>query len=61
MNIRLYHIRFIFCEYIRIFGADCDSVAKFTTNASGAMLLPNLVQVTESISGYVVSLAMFIW
>ena len=29
------------------------------TNASGAMLLPNLVQVTESISGSVVPLAMF--
>ena len=35
-------------------------VAKFEANASGAMLLPNLVQVTESISGSVVSLAMFI-
>ena len=29
------------------------------THASGAMLLPNLVQVTESISGSVVPLAMF--
>ena len=35
-------------------------VAKFTY-ASGAMLLPNLVQVTESISGSVVPLAMFFW
>ena len=34
-------------------------MAKFVTNASGAMLLPNLVQVTESISGSVVPLAMF--
>ena len=33
-------------------------MAKFTY-ASGAMLLPNLVQVTESISGSVVPLAMF--
>ena len=32
-------------------------VVKFTTNASGAMWLPNLV--TESISGSVVPLAMF--
>ena len=36
----------------------CHQVAKFATNASGAMLLPNLVQVT-SISGSVVPLAMF--
>ena len=36
-------------------------VAKFATNASGAMLLLNLIQVTESISGSVVPLAMFIW
>ena len=35
-------------------------MAKFATNASGAMLLPNLVQVMESISGSVVPLAMFI-
>ena len=35
-------------------------VAKFAINASGAMLLPNLVQVTESISGSVVPLAMFL-
>ena len=34
-------------------------VAKFATCASGAMLLPNLVQVTKSISGSVVPLAMF--
>ena len=33
-------------------------MAKFTY-ASGAILLPNLVQVTESISGSVVPLAMF--
>ena len=38
----------------------CHQVAKFAANASGAMLLPNLVQVMESISGYVVPLAMFI-
>ena len=31
---------------------------KFTTNASGAMLFPNLVQATESISGSFVPLAM---
>ena len=36
-------------------------MAKFATNANGAMLLPNLVQVTESISGSVVPLAMFIF
>ena len=35
-------------------------VAIFATNASGAMLLPNLVQVTASISGSVVPLAMFV-
>ena len=41
-------------------------VVKFATNASGwchhgtAMLLPNLVQVAESISGSVVPLAMFL-
>ena len=35
-------------------------VAKFATNASGAVLLPNSVQVTESISGSVLPLAMFI-
>ena len=34
-------------------------VAKYATNASGAMLLLNLIQVTESISGSVVPLAMF--
>ena len=34
-------------------------VAKFSTNARGAMLLLNLIQVTESISGSVVPLAMF--
>ena len=34
-------------------------MAKFATNASGAMLLLNLIQVTESISGSVVPLAMF--
>ena len=35
-------------------------MAKFATNASGAVLLPNSVQVTESISGSVVPLAMFL-
>ena len=35
-------------------------MAKFAINASGAMLLPNLVQVSESISGSVVPLAMFV-
>ena len=34
-------------------------MAKFATNASGAMLLLHLIQVTESISGSVVPLAMF--
>ena len=34
-------------------------VAIFATNASGAMLLPSLIQVTDSISGSVVPLAMF--
>ena len=34
-------------------------VDKFATNARGAMLLLNLIQVTESISGSVVPLAMF--
>ena len=34
-------------------------MGKFTTNACGAMLLPNSIQVTESISGSVVPLAMF--
>ena len=34
-------------------------VAKFATNVSGAMLLPSLIQITESISGSVVPLAMF--
>ena len=33
---------------------------KFTFNASGAMWLPNLAQVTESISGSIVPLAMFV-
>ena len=36
----------------------CHMVAKFAINASGAMLLPNLIQVTESISRSVVPLAM---
>ena len=35
-------------------------MAKFAINASGAMLLPSLVQVSESISGSVVPLAMFL-
>ena len=35
-------------------------LAKFATNASGAILLLNLIQVTESISGSVVPLAMFV-
>ena len=35
-------------------------MAKFATNARGAILLLNLIQVTESISGSVVPLAMFI-
>ena len=34
-------------------------MAKFAINASGAMLLPSLVQVSEAISGSVVPLAMF--
>ena len=34
-------------------------MAKFAINASAAMLLPSLVQVSESISGSVVPLAMF--
>ena len=34
-------------------------VVKYVTNASGAMLLPNLVQVTESVAGSVAPLAMF--
>ena len=34
-------------------------MGKFATNASGALLLLNLIQVTESISGSVVPLAMF--
>ena len=37
----------------------CHLLAKFTTNARGAMLLLNLIQVTESISGSLVPLAMF--
>ena len=35
-------------------------VAKYATDASSAMLLLNLIQVMESISGSVVPLAMFI-
>ena len=35
-------------------------MAKFAINASGAMLLPSLVQVSESILGSVVPLAMFL-
>ena len=35
-------------------------MAKFATNVSGAILLPSLIQVTESISGSVVPLAMFL-
>ena len=34
-------------------------MAKFATNVSGAILLPGSIQVTESISGSVVPLAMF--
>ena len=34
-------------------------MSKFATNVSGAMLFPSLIQVTESISGSVVPLAMF--
>ena len=34
-------------------------MAKIANNARGAMLLLNLIQVTESISGSVVPLAMF--
>ena len=34
-------------------------MAKYATNISGAMLLPSSIQVTESISGSVVPLAMF--
>ena len=34
-------------------------MAKFATTVSGAMLLPSLIQITESISGSVVPLAMF--
>ena len=33
-------------------------MARFATNVSGAMLLPSLIQVTESIAGSVVPLAM---
>ena len=36
-------------------------VAKFATNVSGAMLLPSLIQVMESISGPVVPLTIFFW
>ena len=35
-------------------------MAKYATNVSGAILLPSSIQVTESISGSVVPLAMFI-
>ena len=35
-------------------------VAKYATNVSDAMLLPSSIQVTESISGSVVPLAMFL-
>ena len=35
-------------------------MGKFATNASGVMLLLNSIQVTESISGSVVLLAMFV-
>ena len=35
-------------------------MAKVATNASGAMLLPSSIKVTESISGSFVPLAMFI-
>ena len=35
-------------------------MAKFATNARCAMLLLNLIQVTESVSGSVVPLAMFV-
>ena len=34
-------------------------MAKYATNISGAILLPSSIQVTESISGSVVPLAMF--
>ena len=34
-------------------------MAKYATNVSGAILLPSSIQVTESISGSVVPLAMF--
>ena len=34
-------------------------MVKFATNVSGAILLPSSIQVTESISGSVVPLAMF--
>ena len=34
-------------------------MVKFASNVSGAILLPNSIQVTESISGSVVPLAMF--
>ena len=44
---------FNWCKWLHL-------VAKFATYASGAMLLPNLVLVTESISGSVVPLAMFL-
>ena len=35
-------------------------MAKYATNVSGAILLPSSIQVTESISGSVVPLAMFV-
>ena len=38
----------------------CPLVVKFATHTSVAMLLPNQVQAMESISGSVVSLAMFV-
>ena len=34
-------------------------MAKFASNVSGAMLLPSLIQATESISGSIVPLVMF--
>ena len=38
----------------------CHLVVKFSTDACDTILLPNLVQAMESISGSVVSLAMFV-
>ena len=40
--------------------ASAPLVVKFVKKLSGAMLLPNLVQATESIPGSVVPLAMFL-